>query len=382
MTEGPLSAPSGRARRAPRAVLTLALLPGLLAGCASGGSAPAPAPEPEPATVDLFAVRAGSDADNFTNQLTSVRDTILAEPRERVWGALPYVFRTLGVETSTIDGRSHLIGNASWRPTALHGTRLSSFIECGRGIVGPNADHYDITMQLLVQLEPRGASSTLMRVAMDAYARPRAAAGAAIHCATSGTLEGRMVRLLAEGIARGEGTVAAAPSLAAGESMARLPSAGDFIRVGCAPTVGAESSMVEGAFMGVSGGSLQLDAVGGSVRMPATGVASLQIRERRSRARIGAVTLALVGGAAGAHVGRQQYDPDGNLHYKPGVFTTIGAVVGGVAGALLGALGGSLMDYDVWVDATPSWQARFGGGAPSAAFAPDGDACWSLQPDG
>jgi hypothetical protein len=382
MNNGLPRAPCGPARRGLRSVPALAVLAGLLGACASGGAGPPRATEPV-----TLPTRTAVES-SFTNQPSSVRDTVLAEPRERIWAALPYVFRTLGVETTTLDARSYVIGNAGWRATVLHGTRLSSFLQCGSGILGPNADNYDVTMQLLVQLEPREARSTLLRVVLDANARPRSAAGAAIHCASLGSLEGRVVRLLDEGMARGadghfvaSGASVGGPGPGGSRPVGRLPSTGDVVRVGCAPSAGGAELESEGSYMGLNAGELLLDlgAPDRRVGVPVSRISSVQIREHRSRTRIGAIAFSVVGAAVGAPLGRQAHNPDGRIHFGPGAYTVIGGVLGGIAGALVGAIGGSLLDYDVWVDVTPTWRARYGSGAALAAPSADGEACPSFE---
>jgi hypothetical protein len=266
------------------------------------------------------------------------------------------------VEASTRDDRSFVIGNEGWRATAIHGTRLSAFLQCGSGITGPNADSYEVMMRLLVQLEAPAPAETLVRIVLYASARPRATSGALLSCASPGTLEGRIVRLIGERLAQPEGaeggglgptSLGGALAIPAG---ARLPRVGDVLRVGCAAPA-EEVRVGEGAFRGVAPGALTL-GVGPrrlSVVVPTERVRTIQIRERHTRTRLGAVVGAVAGLAAGAYAGNAAYDPAARNHYGQGTITAIGAVLGGMAGAGLGAIGGWLIREDEWIDVTPAW---------------------------
>jgi hypothetical protein len=252
-----------------------------------------------------------------------VRDTVVGLERGRVWAVLPSVFESLGVDAQMIDPTSFVIGTQGLRTSRVEGALLSEYLDCGGGVAGPNAESYDVTLSLFVQLEAEQADSTRVRTVVDALARSRYNLGQELQCSSFGTLERRVVALVDEWLVAPPGR---APGRARGPSRAAV--AGDFVRLECrygAPGVVAAG---EGALLGIGEGALVLDlgTTGPSVEVPVASVTRLEIRERHSRGRVGALLGGGVGLGVGAVLGRAAYDPNSDTHYQPGVTTTVGAV--------------------------------------------------------
>jgi hypothetical protein len=264
-----------------------------------------------------------------------------------------------------MDPTTFVIGTERLRTSRVDGSRLSSFLDCGGGVAGPNADSYDVTLSLFVQLEGEGSASTLVRTVVDASAQSRYNLSDQIQCASFGTLERRVVGLIDEQL-RPSSRVAARGPL-------RRPVAGDFIRLMCATRPEDATSVSAGELLGVNEGAILVD-LGGSdehAAVPVSSVIRLEIREQRSRARLSALVGAAVGVASGAAVGRSSYNPHSETHYQPGVNTTIGAVLGAAGGAVLGALVGSFLDYESWVDGDLAWGSALSeGGSAAPAVTP------------
>ncbi|HET9948184.1 MAG TPA: hypothetical protein VFQ22_04645 [Longimicrobiales bacterium] len=341
-----------------RTSIAAALAGVLCAACASRGPA---SPEPPVAVVIPERTAFEGTPRGFTGQLSSVLDTVLAAPRDRIWSALPSVLAQLAVPVTTRDARTFVIGTESWRPVSVEGSRLSSFLQCGAGIAGPNADTYEVTMQLLVQLEDLGPEGTRVRMGLDAYARPRYSIGEPRQCLSQGTLERRVFTLITEWLERPEGVPPAGPLAA---TLRRVPAAGDVIRLEC--FTGSQPVLHEGALLGGEGGELLLQTGSGadSLRVPVASVIRLQVRERRSRAGTGMVLGALLGIGAGVAIGGSMHDPDALNHYGRDKYSVVGAVLGGLAGAVLGRVTGSRFERDVWTDPPRSWTTRFGSTGP------------------
>jgi hypothetical protein len=334
---------------------------------------------------------------DFTNQASSVVDTVLSLPRDEAWAGLPSVFRTLGVGTPTLDPRSRVIGNEEWRPTLIDGRRLSAFLQCGAGVTGPNADSYEVTLQLLVQVEATDVDATLVRTVLDAYARPRYGSATPIHCSSQGTLERRIVALLIEAEPRplGEsggyvafgGTTSdgASPGVGpirSGASGGRALMPGDYVRLRCSPTPAEVPRSAAGTFVGAGGGELTL-AVGPRTRNVSTAsVSRLQIRDRRARTRVGAIAGGLIGAGLGAYLGNALYSPTAKNHYRRGVYQVGGAILGGIGAAALGAIVGSQVDHDTWIDAPLELLVVQAAEGPPRSGAGAGAGCAALDLDG
>lgn len=340
----------------------------------SPGPAPAPAPLPEDRGADLPAVRGfdgGTALVGFTGRAASTQDTIVRESPSRVWSVLPAVFGTLGVPTRTLEPAAYTIGLESGRVARIEGGRLSQYLECGNGILGPNADNYDVTMTLLVQLAGHASGGTRVRTTLDAYARPRASSGEPLHCASTRTLERRLMQLVQMELS---GVSTQPTSLA---SRGRVPETGDHLRIECI-SPDATRLVGEGSFLGTNGEFLLLGVSpqGVGVAVPAANVGSVQVRERHSRSNLvglfGAVGGAVGGGfwGKGWFANNERGATRNNVHYGQGVYVTMGALAGGIAGYFLGRITGSFIHADAWVDAPDDWALRFTGLDPSAASAP------------
>jgi len=331
----------------------IVLLCALCGACASGGGGTAPVVPRNPGFDGGTQVLGG-----FTNAVSSVRDSVVAQPRAAVWAVMPSVFETLGIETPTVDPRSFVIGNPGDRVARISGSaRLSTYLDCGIGILGPNADRYEVTLQLLVQLAGYPEGGTLVRTTLDAFARPRDSSGEPIHCASQRTLERLIVDLVAAELAGG-GRATETSTLSA---RGRVPIAGDLLRVECLVPQARIRRVGQGLLLGAADGDLLLDVGGGleSLAVPVAHVGRVQVRERRSAAfmvGIGGAVLGLVGGGI---EGRSWYDPDAKTHYGQGVFMTGGALAGGVAGLLVGRLIGSFIGTNAWLDAPDDWAGRY-----------------------
>ncbi len=169
----------------------LVLLCSLTSACASGPRASPPTqPAPLGGLASLGAIDVSSDA-------TVVENTVPAAPEE-VWLALPLVFEALEIEPVVVDTEALVMGNPEFTPRAIEGRRLSTYMDCGRGLAGPNADRYLVTVQWMVWLEGGPGGSTVVTTLLDAYARPRDTGGTAVHCVSRGALERRLAELITE----------------------------------------------------------------------------------------------------------------------------------------------------------------------------------------
>jgi hypothetical protein len=360
-----------------RSRLTLPMVGVLLAACASGGGGGSEATDQAPLRPNQGFDGGSQVFGGFTGVASSVLDSVIPQPRARVWDVLPSVFAELEIETPSVSPGTYQMGNPGSRLSRIEGSpRLSRYFDCGIGILGPNADTYEVTLQLLLELSSHASGGTLVRTTVDAFARPRSSSGDPIHCASQRTLEGRILALIQQrlrGSSGGEGAPVELPPMSPG----RIPVAGDFLRVQCRPPDGPAPVVGQGTLIGSRDGYLQLllDARGSTAGVPATQVVHVEIRERRSAARISGFIGMALGATAGALYGAS-YEEDNprypTFHYPKEVFIGVGGVVGGFGGLLLGRVVGSLFTSDTWYQAPPEWAIRSAGAAsaPTAATNP------------
>ena len=137
-----------------------------------------------------------SEVETRTGEITS---NVLDAPIDRVWVAVQAVYEDFGIELNALDHDLKRIGNTQLRPYRIDGTRLSRFLDCGRGITAtPNADRYEVILYILSSVTEVEGGRSQIRTELNANAKPRDVGGHAVHCASKGTLETRIVEAVQE----------------------------------------------------------------------------------------------------------------------------------------------------------------------------------------
>ena len=171
----------------------LVLLCMLVSACSAGGARTSQTGT-RTQTVSMGGLGTAGALDLMT-EASIVGDTIPA-PLAEVWLALPSTFDTFEIEPIVVDAGSLIIGNPDFTTRRIDGRLLSTYVDCGSGLAGPNADQFVVTLQWMVQLSEAPGGDTAVAALMDAYARPRDVAGNAIHCVSRGILERRLGELI------------------------------------------------------------------------------------------------------------------------------------------------------------------------------------------
>lgn len=174
---------------------SLLLLPLALAGCVA--SSQIPAAQTEQRRIDI------TTGDGATIAMETVRDAnirtdLMASTAERLWPHLAQVYADLQLSATLVDPATHRVGVVNARAgRQLAGRRPSYYLDCGSGIAGNNADHYDVYFTLMTQLVPV-EGGTEARSRMEAYARDGAHNNNPVSCGTKGLLELAIGRRLRE----------------------------------------------------------------------------------------------------------------------------------------------------------------------------------------
>ena len=170
----------------------------LLIGVVAGACAPprqSAAPE-----ISLTSVTVGQQDFDGSREIDlrhrpGVMETTLPASLSAVWTILPEVFDALDIDVTRIDASTGVMGNPGYRARRIEGERMSLWLDCGRGLVRPYADAYEVRLTVIVQLLPSPDGGTTVRTTVDAYARDRSVNGSAVHCLSWGTLERRIAQL-------------------------------------------------------------------------------------------------------------------------------------------------------------------------------------------
>lgn len=159
-----------------------------LSACAGSGSAPPR--QAEPRITDTTGETAR--VIRLDNQST-VGTYLFDAPLDRVWEALQGVYQDLELPVSRFEPGEGLIGNDGFRIRRIDGRRTSTYLDCGQGMTGPNADQFDVTMTLYTTVDAHERGTELV-IDVSARGRPRDVAGNTVH----GVSEGRLETLILE----------------------------------------------------------------------------------------------------------------------------------------------------------------------------------------
>lgn len=175
----------------------LLLLLAVAAGCASSASRL----DEDRKVVWPLQVRGAPGAFDlrFVDAVTTSRDTVSAIIQE-VWARLPESYAELGIPLDGVNPDAWLLGNAGFRAHGhLGATPMTEYLECGRTLTGDIADQYELRLAVVTQLREVDGR-TLVVSAVAATARPQATSGNVRRCASTGRLEGRIVRRIRENL--------------------------------------------------------------------------------------------------------------------------------------------------------------------------------------
>lgn len=101
------------------------------------------------------------------------------------------VYGSLKLKTTLADSVGGIMGNTGFKHSgALAGQRMSLWLSCGTGMMGPNADRWRITMSILTSVEPASKDTTRVRSVIVATAQNMAEGSAdPTNCNSTGKLE-------------------------------------------------------------------------------------------------------------------------------------------------------------------------------------------------
>lgn len=117
---------------------------------------------------------------------------------DKAWQVLPIVFAQLDLPGQVLDANTRTFGFERQRMRRqVAGTRLEELVDCGMGIIAPNAATHLVTLSVVTRIRPeRGVTAVEMRI--TGVARDPAVSTSPTNCTSRGKLE----RIVAERIAR------------------------------------------------------------------------------------------------------------------------------------------------------------------------------------
>lgn len=112
-------------------------------------------------------------------------------PRAQTFHAVAQVFADLKVPIDTRDSTRGIVGVVSVAKMRTFGVgRISRYLNCGSGLTGLNADNWRVYVTALAFVDPAGADSTTLRLAMVGGAQDVAGSSTdPVACGSTGSFE-------------------------------------------------------------------------------------------------------------------------------------------------------------------------------------------------
>jgi hypothetical protein len=166
-----------------------------IAACASqqtGGPSTNPGPQP----VLVTGGGGGVSDIAYTPDGAMASMQVVHAPVDRVWGALPGVYKDLGLELTESSTASHALSGQRVRTRGTFaGVQFSQFIDCGETAGIPNALRYEINLTVSTSLRA-ATDSTLVSTTVSATGKPGEFSGQAVPCAANGEIAIRITKAL------------------------------------------------------------------------------------------------------------------------------------------------------------------------------------------
>ena len=122
---------------------------------------------------------------------------------DAVFRILASAYDSLGIPVTSMDPVRKIIGNPGYKIRQRLGkVVLSRYLECGTTQIGPNADSYDVVLNVTTTVAPDGAAGSTMTTIVDAQSRPATFNQAYNRCSTKGLLESRLTDIVKARLSR------------------------------------------------------------------------------------------------------------------------------------------------------------------------------------
>jgi len=179
-----------------RGIALLSLM--TLAACASGGT-PASSGTGAPQTTRVMGgggLNTGGAIRMNATDAASV--TSVGFPIDVVWRALPAAYDSLKIPLTTLDPKTHHLGNEGMKiRQRLGNVILSKYIDCGQAQIGPSADSYDVYLNVTTTLNARSGAETEISTIVESAAKPLNFGQDYTRCTSKGTIENAISAIVA-----------------------------------------------------------------------------------------------------------------------------------------------------------------------------------------
>lgn len=169
-----------------------------LGGCASSGSSSTDlTPASRTSTQTLVGAGGGSAAVNLVNDANAL-STEIAGSVDVTWNALQSVYASLEIPLSMRDEQKKTLGNTAFRTRRRIGpVPMIRALDCGGESGMPNAETYDITLELSSLVTPSAGGTARLQTLVQASARRVTGGGSnPVRCSSIGGLEEKIAEMV------------------------------------------------------------------------------------------------------------------------------------------------------------------------------------------
>lgn len=178
-----------------RGIASLSLM--MLAACASGGTTSSGTGAPQTTRV-MGGGGLSTGGSIRMNATDAASITTVGFPLDVVWRALPAAYDSLKIPLTTLDAKTHHIGNEGMKIRQRLGTvMLSKYIDCGQAQIGPSADSYDVYLNVTTKLSARSGAETEIATIVESAAKPLNFGQDYTRCTSKGTIENAISAIVA-----------------------------------------------------------------------------------------------------------------------------------------------------------------------------------------
>lgn len=163
-----------------------------VAACASSGGGTTTTAKPATQTINSNGI--GSLTINNQSNMDVVKMPYSADAIFRI---LPSVFDSLSIPVTSLLPATKTIGNPQFKTRQRLGkVVMSKYLDCGATQIGPNADSYDIVLNVSTNVVANGPAESTVTTTFEAMARPATISQAYSRCTSKGLFETRLTEIV------------------------------------------------------------------------------------------------------------------------------------------------------------------------------------------
>ncbi|MFI5231566.1 MAG: hypothetical protein ACHQSE_03535 [Gemmatimonadales bacterium] len=163
------------------------------AACSASGGGSGPVTTVSPMSSGVLPTNSGSMDVGATGEVTAI-STAVSVPPDSAFKLLRAVYAKLAIPVAQMDSAHRTVGNSGLKARrTLGGLSMQSVVDCGEQIGVPNAETWDIQMDLSSYVTPDGAGGSQVWTRIQALGNdPSVSMRDVTPCSTRGDLEAKI----------------------------------------------------------------------------------------------------------------------------------------------------------------------------------------------